>query len=152
MAPDAIRRIADRSEARQLVIGTGREAPDPAEVDLDHLPIATTEDLCAEPGAGFPADWEAQVGSWDRPAQDDVYLLIYTSGTTGTPKGVVLTHRNTVAGVDGSTIVLDIEYHVSLLPCRTCSNRPSGSTLDLGPTSYVRTQLVDPGPRHREHR
>jgi acyl-CoA synthetase (AMP-forming)/AMP-acid ligase II len=42
MAPDAIERIAARSQARQLVIGTGREAPDPAEVDLDHLPITTT--------------------------------------------------------------------------------------------------------------
>ena len=30
MAPDAIGRIAARSDARQLVIGTGREAPDPA--------------------------------------------------------------------------------------------------------------------------
>ena len=27
---------------------------------------------------------------------DDVYSIIYTSGTTGRPKGVELTHRNTV--------------------------------------------------------
>ena len=118
MAPDAIRRIADRSEARQLVIATGRDAPDPAEADLDHLPITTTADLCADPGAGMPADWEERVASWTRPAVDDVYLLIYTSGTTGTPKGVTLTHRNTVAGIDGfHLLVPDIEYRiVSLLP------------------------------------
>jgi long-chain acyl-CoA synthetase len=118
MAPDAIRRIADRSGAVQLVIGTGRDAPDPADADLDHLPLATTTDLCAEPGAGFPGDWEAELRAWPRPGRDDVYLLIYTSGTTGTPKGVVLTHANTVAGVDAfHLLVPDIEYRiVSLLP------------------------------------
>ena len=118
MAPDAIRRIADRSGARQLVIGTGREAPDPADADLDHLPVTTAEDLCAEPGAGFPAGWEAEVDTWPRPARDDVYLLSYTSGTTGTPKGVVLTHANTVSGIDAFRLLVpDIAYRiVSLLP------------------------------------
>jgi long-chain acyl-CoA synthetase len=118
MAPDAIRRIADRSGAVQLVIGSGRDAPDPADADLDHLPVTTTTDLCAEPGAGFPADWEGQVGSWPRPGRDDVYLLIYTSGTTGAPKGVVLTHGNTVAGIDAfHALVPDIAYRlVSILP------------------------------------
>ena len=38
MTPDAIGRIADRSGALQLAIGTGRDAPDPADADLDHLP------------------------------------------------------------------------------------------------------------------
>jgi long-chain acyl-CoA synthetase len=158
MAPDAIRRIADRSEARQLVIGTGREAPDPAEVDLDHLPIATTEDLCAEPGAGFPAGWEAEVGTWARPTPDDVYLLIYTSGTTGTPKGVILTHGNTVAGIDGfHLLVPDIEYRiVSLLPMSHLFEQAIGLylTLDLGADIlYLRT--LNPRillPAMREHR
>jgi long-chain acyl-CoA synthetase len=158
MAPDAIGRIAARSEARQLVIGTGREAPDPAEVDLDHLPVTTTEDLCAEPGAGFPADWEAEVGSWKRPTRDDVYLLIYTSGTTGTPKGVILTHGNTVAGVDGfHAIVPDMEYRiVSFLPLSHLFEQAIGLylTLDLGADIlYVRS--LNPRvllPAIREHR
>jgi long-chain acyl-CoA synthetase len=158
MAPAAMRRIADRSEARQLVIGTGRDAPDPAEVDLDHLPITTTEDLAAEPGAGFPADWEAKVGAWDRPTPDDVYLLIYTSGTTGTPKGVILTHGNTVAGIDGfHLLVPDIEYRiVSLLPMSHLFEQAIGLylTLDLGADIlYVRT--LNPRiliPAMREHR
>ena len=118
MTPDAIRRIADRSGASQLVVGTGRDAPDPADADLDNLPRTTTSDLCADPGAGMPTDWEAQVAAWDRPRREDVYLLIYTSGTTGAPKGVMLTHENAVSGIDAfHPIVPDIEYRiVSILP------------------------------------
>ena len=136
MAPDAIGRIVARSGAHQLVIGTGRDAPDPAEADLDHLPMVTTVDLCAEPGAGFPPDWEAAVGAWARPGREDTYLLVFTSGTTGTPKGVMLAHENTVAGIDGfHEIVPDIEYRtVSLLPLSHLFEQAIGLylLLDLG--------------------
>jgi len=136
MAPDAIRRIVATSEARQLVIGSGRDAPDPADADLDTLPTTTTDDLCAEPGAGFPADWEAAVGGWERPRSEDAYLLIYTSGTTGTPKGVTVSHGNTMAGIDGfHEIVPDIEYRsVSLLPLSHALEQVIGLylLLDLG--------------------
>ncbi len=145
MAPDAIRRIADRSEARQLVIGTGRDAPDPGEADLDHLPRTTTDDLCAEPGAGFPADWRALQDGWARPSAQDVYLLVYTSGTTGTPKGVVLAHENTIAGVDGFKLIVPaIEYRiVSLLPLSHLFEQAIGLYLlvDLGAEIlYVRSR------------
>jgi long-chain acyl-CoA synthetase len=158
MAPDAMRRIAERSKARQLVIGAGRDAPDPAEADLDYLPITTTDDLCAEPGAGFPAGWAAEVEGWERPVPDGIYLLIYTSGTTGTPKGVMLTHSNTVSGVDGfHSIVPDIEYRiVSLLPMSHLFEQAIGLylTLDLGADIlYVRS--LNPRiliPAMREHR
>ena len=144
MAPDAIRRIVASSQGRELVIGSGRDAPDPADADLDHLPTTTTEDLCAEPGASFPTDWEAAVGAWARPAREDPYLLVYTSGTTGTPKGVTLCHENTVAGIDGfHELVPDIEYRiVSLLPLSHLFEQAIGLylLLDLGADIlYVRS-------------
>ena len=145
MAPSTIRRIVDRSGATQLAIGTGRDAPDPAESDLDNLPTATVDDLVAEPGAGFPADWATRQLAWARPLPEDPYLLVFTSGTTGTPKGVVLAHRNTIAGIDAfHEIVPDIEYRVvSLLPLAHLFEQAIGLylTLDLGADIlYVRSR------------
>ncbi len=145
MAPDAARRIAERSEAGQLVLGTGRDAPDPTGSGLERLPTTTTEALCADPGPDVPHDWAGQLMAWRRPTPDDVYLLVYTSGTTGTPKGVMLTHANTVAGIDGfHHIIPDIEYRiVSLLPMSHLFEQAIGLylTLDLGADIlYVRSR------------
>lgn len=145
MSAATIRRIADRSGASHLAIGTGRDAPDPAESDLDHVPTVTIDDLCAEPGAGFPADWEKTLGSWTRPVPEDPYLLVFTSGTTGSPKGVVLAHENTIAGIDGfHQLVPDMEYRiVSVLPLAHLFEQAIGLylLLDLGAdVLYVRTR------------
>ncbi|KAF1997165.1 long-chain-fatty-acid-CoA ligase/ protein binding protein [Amniculicola lignicola CBS 123094] len=43
---------------------------------------------------------------YNPPKPDDLVTINYTSGTTGNPKGVVLTHRNAVAGTACATILL----------------------------------------------
>jgi long-chain acyl-CoA synthetase len=118
MAPDTITRIVERSGASRLIIGTGRDAPDPGEVGLAAFPTTLLEDLSADADDAFPADWEAQLDAWPRPAGDEVFELIFTSGTTGNPKGVMLAHDNVLAGVASFHRIINPMEHrlVSLLP------------------------------------
>jgi long-chain acyl-CoA synthetase len=118
MAPDAIERIAARADAKRLILGTGRDAPNPHDAGLDNLPTTLLDALTAEPDETFPADWEAQLDSWPRPNPADVVELVFTSGTTGTPKGVILAHYNVLASVRAMhQVIPPIEHRVvSLLP------------------------------------
>lgn len=118
MSADAIDRLVQRSGARHLVLGSGRDAPDPREVGLERFPTTILEDLSAEPDATFPADWEAQLATWPKPEPGDVFQLAFTSGTTGNPKGVMLAHDNVLAGVESfHGIIKPMEHRlVSLLP------------------------------------
>ena len=121
MSADAVEGIARASGARHLILGTGRDAPDPREARLEHFPTTTVDALCAEPAADdpvFPPDWEARQAAWGRPTEDELFELVFTSGTTGTPKGVMLTHDNVVASIESfHRIVPPMEHRiVSLLP------------------------------------
>ncbi len=118
MAADTIGRIVERSGAVRLLLGTGRDAPDPGEVGLERFPTTLVEDLVADPDATFPPDWEAQLAAWARPAPPDVFELVFTSGTTGNPKGVMLAHDNVLAGAMSFHGIINPMEHrlVSLLP------------------------------------
>ena len=121
MSAEAVEGIVRASGARHLILGTGRDAPDPREAGLADFPTTTVGALCAEPADDdplFPPDWEARQASWQRPTESEVFELVFTSGTTGTPKGVMLTHDNVVASIESfHRIVPPMEHRiVSLLP------------------------------------
>jgi long-chain acyl-CoA synthetase len=118
MSTDAIRNIIEASGAVRLLLGTGRDAPDPSEAGLADFPTTSVDSLSEEPDDTFPADWEAQVTAWERPTPDEVFQLVFTSGTTGNPKGVMLAHDNVLAGIGSfHRIIQPMEHRlVSLLP------------------------------------
>jgi long-chain acyl-CoA synthetase len=118
MSNEAIENIVAKSGAKHLVLGTGRDAPDPSDANLERFPTTTVDALTAESDESVPADWDDQIARWDRPRPDEIWELVFTSGTTGTPKGVMLAHDNVLASIRGfHTIVPRMEHRiVSLLP------------------------------------
>jgi long-chain acyl-CoA synthetase len=136
MSPDAIGNIVDRAEPRHLALGSGRDAPKPADVGLETLPTTVVDALVGEPDASFPDDWEAQLSAWPRPQPDEIWDLIFTSGTTGRPKGVMIAHDNILATLSAChQVVPDIELRVlSVLPMSHLYEQAIGLLflLDLG--------------------
>lgn len=65
---------------------------------------------------------------------DDPATIIYTSGTTGDPKGVVLTHRNILANLQGLTRAIDLydgDIFLSVLPLHHTLESTCGFLLPL---------------------
>ena len=119
MTAEAMGRIADRSGARALAHGTGRDAPRPQDVGLGHLPARSTEELAAP--APSPAEekaWLTEVRGWLKPTRQDTFEVVFTSGTTGRPKGVIVTHGTVLASLQGAELIIEPQEHrvVSLLP------------------------------------
>ncbi len=148
MSPDAVEGIVRASGARHLILGSGRDAPDPREAGLAEFPTTSVEALCAEPAAddpAFPPDWVARQAAWGRPTGDETFQLIFTSGTTGTPKGVMLSHDNVVASIESFHRVVPPMDHrlVSLLPLSHLLEQAVGLyyALDVGADIlYVRSR------------
>jgi long-chain acyl-CoA synthetase len=148
MSADAVEMIVGASGARHLILGTGRDAPDPREAGLADFPTTTVEALSEEPADDdplFPPDWEARQAAWHRPVADETFELVFTSGTTGTPKGVMLTHDNVVASIESfHRIVPPMEHRlVSLLPLSHLLEQAVGLyyALDVGAdVLYVRSR------------
>lgn len=143
MAPEVIRRIADRADTTWLVVGSGYDAPDPNAAELDHFTIRTVEWLVADPAHQsaslrdegglddpFPDDWQQQVESWPRPDRESLFEVIYTSGTTGMPKGVMLKHGTLLSTMEAIGHLLPPREH------RTVSLLPPSHLFDQGPIMF----------------
>jgi long-chain acyl-CoA synthetase len=101
------------------------------QVDSVHTVIAI-EPAMGQASAVDLLSWEAVMATGAEAADDtgeiiaaiepdDIACLIYTSGTGGTPKGVMTTHRNTLANCRGAyhvleTLGLSEEVFLSFLP------------------------------------
>jgi long-chain acyl-CoA synthetase len=145
MSRDAVEGIIRRAEPRHLVLGTGRDAPDPAEAGLAAFPTTTVEALSADPDDTFPANWEAQLQGWEPPRADEIWDLIFTSGTTGTPKGVMIDHASFLATIATIHEVIPRLEHrvVSVLPLSHLLEQGIGLlyALDVGASVlYVRSR------------
>jgi long-chain acyl-CoA synthetase len=146
MTGEAMQRIAERSGARALAHGSGRDMPGPEDTGLGALPARSIDDLTAD--GSTPADedaWRAEVASWPLPARDDPFEIVYTSGTTGRPKGVIVTHGTVLASISGAELIIEPQEHrvVSLLPLSHLLEQFAGLyyALTVGASSlYVRSR------------
>jgi long-chain acyl-CoA synthetase len=81
-----------------------------------------------------------------RVAPGDLATIIYTSGTTGRPKGVVLSHRNLVANLDGVHRRLDLredDTALSFLPLCHAFERMVAYVYHLHGVSMIFAESMD---------
>lgn len=73
--------------------------------------------------------YEAWTENWKKLKRDDLLTIIHTSGTTGKPKGVMLTHGNILANIEGAQFwIFELE--------------PADKTLSYLPVSHVFERLA----------
>ena len=115
-APDYVARVMSRTDAKMAF--TSRLTPKDG-VGLG-IPEITFEELDAAI-QGLPQPGHVDI------MPDDLVEIMFTSGTTGDPKGVMLTHRNLTANIEG------ISQYI------TC--KPSSRLLSILPLSHMYEQM-----------
>ena len=115
-APDYVARVVSRTEPKLAF--TSRFTPKGG-TDLGIPEIAFEELEGAIAGLPEPEDVDIR--------RDDLAEIMFTSGTTGDPKGVMLTHRNLTANIEGITQYISCE--------------PSSRLLSILPLSHMYEQM-----------
>ena len=115
-APDYVAKVVSRTDPKLAF--TSRSTPK-GEVDLGSPEITFEELEAAIQGLPQPEDVDTK--------PDDLAEIMFTSGTTGDPKGVMLTHRNLTANIEG------VSQYI------TCN--PSSRLLSILPLSHMYEQL-----------
>jgi len=141
--------VLEHSEARAVVFSGSTVAKTllPALRAVPKIDIAIVMDPLEEAPADGPTltRWEDALASgandrrepFERPAADDLACIIYTSGTGGTPKGVMLSHRNVLANVNGAIDLLEElgveeeEVFLSFLPLSHSYEHTAGQFLPI---------------------
>ncbi|MCK5856582.1 MAG: long-chain fatty acid--CoA ligase [Bacteroidales bacterium] len=85
---------------------------------------------------------------------DDLMTIIYTSGTTGRPKGVMLSHANFIANIDGTRDLINVvegEKYLSFLPlCHVLERMVNYLVIYKGTTVYYAESIETIGENLKE--
>ncbi len=114
-----------------------------AETPALELVVVTDDGDCDDLDAAIPVmslrtfleKGRSSVLPGEGPKPTDLAALVYTSGTTGNPKGVMLTHRNVLANIQGVLKNLHPNEHetfLSFLPLSHTFERTTSYYLALG--------------------
>ncbi len=115
--------------------------------DLRHVVVVNPQPTTTPPGAAPAHAWNDVLDSppchGHRVIDNDMAAILYTSGSTGSPKGVVLSHRNMVAGAKSVATYLENCSDDTLLAALPLSFDAGFSQLTTAFHSGARVVLIN---------
>ncbi|HWF42848.1 MAG TPA: AMP-binding protein [Acidothermaceae bacterium] len=110
LTPREVNRQLGESHAVALIADASAMSAALAAGAAAAIPVLDLTSLCTTTVGDTAAGTDARRGETTN-SESDVAVLAYSSGTTGLPKGVLLTHRNLVAGLCQHEAVYHVDAH-----------------------------------------